>query len=367
MKNSIPFLNLEPMHTSIKDEMQAAFERVYASNWFIMGPELEAFEQEYAQYSQTKYAVGVSNGLDALILALKALEVGPGDEVIIPSNTYIATALAVTHVGATPVLVEPRLDTYNINPDLIPAAINSKTKAIIPVHLYGQACEMEAVMEIAHAHDLKVVEDNAQAHGASFKGKLTGSWGHINATSFYPGKNLGALGDGGAVTTDDEELAERVKTLRNYGSKKKYYNEVIGHNNRLDELQAAFLRVKLKRLNDWTKERQTIAAWYTKELGKIHDLTTPVTHKEASHSYHLYVVRTRQRDLLQKQLQESGIGTMIHYPVPIHQQEAYSPYGLSGLSYPIAELLSDEVLSLPLWPGLNLADVQSITNQLAKI
>jgi dTDP-4-amino-4,6-dideoxygalactose transaminase len=350
------------MHAAIKEKMHDAFQRVYDSNWFVMGPELEAFETEYAAFNETKYAVGVSNGLDALILSLKALDVGHGDEVIIPSNTYIATALAVTHVGATPVLVEPRMDTYNINPELIPAAITHKTKAIIPVHLYGQACEMEAIMEIADAHKLKVVEDNAQAHGASFKGKLTGSWGHVNATSFYPGKNLGALGDGGAVTTDDEELAERVKRLRNYGSKKKYYNEVVGHNNRLDELQAAFLRVKLKHLHKWTDERQTIAGYYNKALEAASNLVTPYTHSEATHSYHLYVVRTKERDQLQKRLMDAGAGTLIHYPVPIHNQHAYATSAFVRKAYPIAESLSEEVLSLPLWPGLTPDKVVEISS-----
>jgi dTDP-4-amino-4,6-dideoxygalactose transaminase len=341
------------MHAAIRDEMEAAFREVYNSNWFILGKKLEAFEQAYAAYTGTNYAVGVSNGLDALILALRVLGVGPGDEAIVPSNTYIATVLAVTHVGATPVLVEPRIDTYNIDPSRIPSAITKRTKAIIPVHLYGQACEMDAIMDIAHAHNLYVVEDNAQAHGATFKGKRTGSWGHLNATSFYPGKNLGALGDAGAVTTDDPILAEKVRSYRNYGSKVKYHNEVVGYNNRLDELQAAFLLVKLKHIEAWTHQRQQIASWYDAALNGAHNITMPITHPDASHSYHLYVIRTQQRDALQKNLADNGIGTLIHYPIPPHLQEAYKHLGYKEGDFPIAEELAKTMVSLPLWPGLS--------------
>ena len=246
---NIPFLDFEGLHSPIREELIYAFKDVLDSNWFVMGKQLEQFEREYAEWNDVKHCVGVSNGLDALTLALKALEIGPGDEVIVPSNTYIATALAVSNVGATPIFVEPRIETANINPDLVESAISKRTKAIMPVHLYGQSCEMEAIMNIANKFGLFVVEDNAQAHGATYNGKKTGSWGHINATSFYPGKNLGALGDGGAITTDSNELAHKVRVLRNYGSQEKYKNEVLGYNNRLDELQAAFLRVKLRKLD----------------------------------------------------------------------------------------------------------------------
>jgi len=260
------FLNFNFINSQIKIAIQHAFQKVYDSNWYIQGQELTQFEKEYAHLNRTQFAVGVSNGLDALVLALRALNIGPGDEVIVPSNTYIATALAVSHVGAKPVFVEPRIETYNINPELISQAITKKTKAILPVHLYGQACEMDSIMDIAKAHNLYVVEDNAQAHLSSFKGKLTGSFGDINGTSFYPGKNLGALGDAGAITTDSEELANRIATLRNYGSAVKYYNEEIGYNNRLDEMQAAFLRVKLNYLQEWTNQRKEIAQWYNESL-----------------------------------------------------------------------------------------------------
>jgi dTDP-4-amino-4,6-dideoxygalactose transaminase len=358
----IKFLDFQPMHSQIREEMQLAFQRVYDSYWYIQGKELDLFEKEYAQLSQTKYSVGVSNGLDALVLSLRVLGIGPGDEVIVPSNTYIATALAVSHVGATPVFVEPRMETYNINPELIPQAITKKTKVIMPVHLYGQACEMDVIMEIAKAHNLYVVEDNAQAHRSSFKGQFTGSFGDINGTSFYPGKNLGAIGDAGAVTTNSEELATRIKTLRNYGSAVKYYNEEIGYNNRLDELQAAFLRVKLNYLQEWTNQRKEIAQWYNEELKLRNDLVLPYVHENADHVYHLYVVRTSDREKLQQELTEKGVQTMIHYPVPPHLQKAYKNLGYKEGDFPIAEEIARTCLSLPVWPGMFKSDIDKIWN-----
>lgn len=352
------------MHSSIKEEMREAYDRVYASNWLVMGNELSAFEKEYARFNEVKHCIGISNGLDALFLALKALEVGPGDEVIVPSHTYIATVLAVSMVGATPVLVEPREETYNLNPELLESVITAKTKAIMPVHLYGQACEMDAIMAIAKKYSLYIVEDNAQAHGAAWNGKKTGSWGHINATSFYPGKNLGALGDGGAITTNDDVLAEKVRMYRNYGSKEKYYNEVAGYNMRLDELQAAFLRVKLRHLENWTKERQEIASCYNEALGNVSRITLPKVLDEATHSYHLYVIRTKQREILQKKLSENGIGTLIHYPVPPHLQKAYAHLGYKQGDFPIAEAMANEVLSLPMWPGMNFNLVSMLVESL---
>lgn len=340
--------------------MEVAFKKVYDSNWFIMGQELAAFEQEYAAYNRTKHAIGVSNGLDALILSLKVLGIGRGDEVIVPSNTYIATLLAVTHVGATPILVEPRMETYNLNPELIEAAITKRTKAIMPVHLYGQACEMDAIMAIANAHELKVVEDNAQAHGATWNGRLTGSFGHCNGTSFYPGKNLGALGDGGAVTTGDSGIAEQIAMWRNYGSKQKYYNEVLGYNNRLDELQAALLRVKLQKLDQWTLQRKEIASWYDEGLRGISSIVLPATASDATHSYHLYVIRALNREALQRYLKSKGIDTLIHYPVPAHMQLAYKNLGYKSGDFPIAEEMARNVLSLPLWPGLKKEEVEYV-------
>lgn len=358
----IKFLDFQPMHSQIREEMQHAFQRVYDSHWYIQGQELTQFEAAYAQLSNTKYAVGVSNGLDALVLALRSLHIGTGDEVIVPSNTYIATALAVSHVGATPVFVEPRMETYNINPELIPQAITKKTKAIMPVHLYGQACEMSAIMEIAKAHNLNVVEDNAQAHLSSYNGRPTGSFGDANGTSFYPGKNLGALGDAGAVTTNNEDLANRIKTLRNYGSAVKYYNEEIGYNNRLDELQAAFLRVKLNYLQEWTNQRKEIAQWYNEALQHRNDLVLPYLHENADHVYHLYVVRTSNREKLQQELSDKGVQTMIHYPVPPHLQKAYKHLGYKEGDFPIAKEIARTCLSLPVWPGMLKSDIDKIWN-----
>jgi dTDP-4-amino-4,6-dideoxygalactose transaminase len=361
---NIPFLNFAPAHDAIRNEIKQAFERVYDSNWFVMGKSVDTFEQEYASFNQTRKCVGISNGLDALHIALKVLGIGPGDEVIVPSNTYIATVLAVSYVGATPVLVEPNISTYNIDPSLIEAAITPRTKAIMPVHLYGQACEMEAIMDIASRHNLFVVEDNAQSQGAAFNNKLTGSWGHINGTSFYPGKNLGALGDAGAVTTNDENFAKKAAVLRNYGSEKKYYNEVVGHNMRLDEMQAAFLSVKLKYLAEWTKQRQQIAAYYNEAFAGVDNIIIPKVADNATHVYHLYVIRTKRRDELQAHLTAKGIGTLIHYPIPAHLQEAYRSLGFKAGDFPIAEEIANTCLSLPMWPGMTKDDVHYIVQEI---
>ena len=357
---TIPFLNLAPMHFAIKAKMLEAFEEVYDECYFILGKKLDAFETCYAKLSKINFAVGVSNGLDALHLSLKALEIGPGDEVIVPSHTFIATALAVSSVGAKPVFVEPDIRTYNINPELIEASISPRTKAILPVHLYGQACDMESIMDVANRYKLYVVEDNAQAHLASFKGKPTGSWGHINGTSFYPGKNLGALGDGGAVTTHSEQWANKIKALRNYGSKEKYKNETIGYNMRLDEMQAAFLIVKLKYLSDWTLERQRIAKVYNEELAGFEGIILPYLHPEATHSYHLYVIRSKQRDAIQEHLASRGVATLIHYPIPPHLQKAYATLGYKTGDFPIAEELAKTSLSLPIWPGMSKEEIHEV-------
>lgn len=362
----VPFLSFDELHDPIKGDLKQAFLDVLDSNWFVMGSQLEAFEQEYAEWNEVKHCIGVSNGLDAIILSLRALGIGPGDEVIVPSNTYIATALAVTNVGAIPVFVEPRYETANINPDLIELAITSRTKAIIPVHLYGQACEMQAIMDIAERHGLYVVEDNAQAHGAKYNGKKTGSWGHINATSFYPGKNLGALGDGGAITTDSDELAEKVRVLRNYGSRVKYENEVIGYNNRLDELQAAFLRVKLRKLDEWTEERIQTADSFIKRLKDVEEIGLFDIAKGATSAYHLFVIKTTSREKLQKHLAEQGIGSMIHYPIPPHLQECYKYLGYKKRDFPVAEKLADEVFSLPMFIGLEQSHVDLVITSIVE-
>lgn len=356
----VPFLSFKPTQDVTRQEMLLAFEQFYDSGWYILGSRLKAFEAAYAAFNQTAYCIGVSNGLDALTLALKALDIGPGDEVIVPSHTFIASALAVTHVGAVPVFAEPDPETYNIDPENIEAHIGPKTRAVMPVHLYGQACDMGCIMQIASANNLFVVEDNAQAQGASFAGRLTGSWGTINATSFYPGKNLGALGDAGAVTTDHEAYAKSVSMLRNYGSRVKYENEKAGHNMRLDELQAAFLNVKLKYLDGWNVARQEAAGWYSERLFATGDLVLPLTHTGSTHVYHLYVIRTAQRAALQNYLQSKGVSTLIHYPIPPHLQEAYQYLGHRKGDFPIAELIASTCLSLPMFPGISEEEVDYV-------
>ena len=357
---NIPFLAFQPQHVPVREEIMAAVGRVYDSYWYVLGDEVKNFERAYSAFNHVPHTIGVANGLDALVLALRVLEIGPGDEVIVPSNTYIATWLAVTQVGATPVPVEPDPATSNLDPALIAAAITSRTRAIMPVHLYGQACRMTEIMAIARQHDLHVVEDNAQAQGATFDGQTTGSFGAVNGTSFYPGKNLGALGDAGAVTTTSAELDQKVRVLRNYGSQQKYYNEVVGYNSRLDELQAAVLGVKLQHLPGWTRQRQQVAAWYGQHLAGIDGLRLPTVADGATHVYHLYVVHTPRRDALQQHLTAQGIGTMIHYPVPPHRQQAYQTLGLEPGRFPIAETLAATCLSLPMWPGLTEAQVAAV-------
>jgi dTDP-4-amino-4,6-dideoxygalactose transaminase len=360
-QKNIPFLSFEKMHSTIRIEIKKAFDEVYDSYWYILGKNVEKFEKEYANYSNVKFCAGVGNGLDAIIIALKTLNIGKGDSVIVPSNTYIATWLAVSYVGAEIIPVEPDEKTYNINPDLIESAIKSNTKAIIPVHLYGQICEMGKIMEVAKKHNLFVIEDNAQAQGTFYKNKISGSFGHINATSFYPGKNLGALGDAGAITTNDEHLYIKAKTIRNYGSQKKYYNEVKGINSRLDELQAAFLSVKLKYLDEWNKERNKIAQWYFEALKDVSEIILPYIHPDCTSNFHLFVIRTKKRDELQDYLNKKNIGTLIHYPIPPHLQDAYKELGYKKGNFPIAEEIANTCLSLPMYPGLSESDVEYIS------
>lgn len=349
----VPFVQLGPSNTLIHEDFLAAVRRVLEAEWYILGKEVQAFEEKYTAFNETRHCIGVGNGLDALIIALKALDIGAGDEVIVPANTFIATALAVSMVGATPVLVEPSRLTYNLEAASIEPAITPRTKAIIPVHLYGQACEMEPLMELARRHGLYVVEDNAQAQGARSGGKVTGSFGDINATSFYPGKNLGALGDAGALTTNQAALAEKARKLRNYGSSIKYQHEVQGQNSRLDELQAAALSLKLDHLNRWNEERRAIAARYSQALSGVGDLVLPALGQGVDHVYHLYVVRSSRRDDLRRFLEERGVETLIHYPVPIHLQAAYAALGHRPGDFPITEELALTSLSLPMYPGLS--------------
>lgn len=361
---NVPFLSFETTSQTIKPAIMQAFEEFFDSSSYVLGEKVKQFESDYARFNDCASCIGVSNGLDALHICLKALNIGEGDEVIIPSNTYIATALAVSYVGAKPIFVEPDLHTYNINPHNIEAAVTPKTKAIMPVHLYGQACQMNEILSIANKYGLYVVEDNAQSQGASFAGKLTGSWGAINGTSFYPGKNLGALGDAGAVTTNDNSLAKKASTLRNYGSEKKYHNEVIGFNMRLDECQAAFLLVKLSHLSDWTKQRQKIAEWYNAKLSNIKGLILPKVAVNATHVYHLYVIRVKKRAELQQYLMDNGIATLIHYPIPPHLQKAYSSLGFKKGDFPIAEELADTCLSLPIWPGMSEEQIDYVAEKI---
>jgi dTDP-3-amino-3,4,6-trideoxy-alpha-D-glucose transaminase len=349
----VPFLDFVGPYAELKAELDEAYFRFMRSAWYVLGREVEAFEQEYANYCGAKHCVGVGNGLEALHLILRAWDIGEGDEVIVPSNTYIATWLAVSYAGAKPVPVEPDPGTCNLDPGRIKAAITSRTKAIMPVHLYGQPADMDAIMEIGRQHGLKVVEDNAQAQGARYKGRRTGSLGDAAGNSFYPGKNLGAFGDAGAVTTDDAALADRVSTLRNYGSKKKYYNECKGYNSRLDELQAALLRVKLKKLDEWNQRRRAVAAGYQSKLAGAGGLAVPYAPAWAEPVWHLFVVRHTKRDGLQERLNKAGIGTLIHYPVPPHLSGAYADGKWRRGAYPIAEELAETVLSLPMGPHLS--------------
>ncbi|HEY1070155.1 MAG TPA: DegT/DnrJ/EryC1/StrS family aminotransferase [Thermomonas sp.] len=355
----IPFLDLKAPHVELRAEIDAALARVLDSGWYILGPEVDAFEAEFAAYCGARHCVGVANGLDALHLVLRAMDVGPGDEVVVPSNTYIATWLAVSQCGAIPVPVEPDPATHNIDPQRIEAAITPRTKVILPVHLYGQPADMDAILSIARRHGLRVLEDAAQAHGARYKGQRIGAHGDAVAWSFYPGKNLGALGDGGAITTNDDALADRLRVLRNYGSRVKYVNEVQGWNSRLDPLQAAVLRVKLAYLDEWNARRAAIAALYQRELAET-GLVLPVVSAWAEPAWHLFVVRHPRRDDLQRGLGEAGIGTLIHYPLPPHRQQAYAGLGLADHAFPIASRLADEVLSLPMGPHLSVAQAEQV-------
>jgi dTDP-4-amino-4,6-dideoxygalactose transaminase len=356
----IPFLDLKAPYDELKQELDEAIGRVVSSGWFIGGPEVDKFEEEFAEYCGAVHCVGVANGLDALHLALRAMNIGPGDEVIVPSNTYIATWLAVSQCGAVPIPVEPDSRTYNIDPNLIEAAITKKTKAILPVHLYGQPADLDSILAIARKHGLKVLEDGAQAHGALYKGKRLGSHGDAVAWSFYPGKNLGAMGDGGAVTTNDPEIADRLRVFRNYGSRVKYVNEVKGFNSRLDPLQAAILSVKLKKLDAWNERRAAAAAAYSRLLQDC-DLLCPYVPEWAVPAWHLYVVQHASRDALQKALANSQIGTLIHYPIPPHLQDAYLELGWEAGAFPLAEKMAQQVLSLPMGPSISMSEVDKVS------
>lgn len=362
----VPFLDLHSAYADLRGEVVGAITRVLESGRYILGEEVDTFEREFAAFSEARHCIGVANGLDALHLALCAMGVGPGDEVIVPSNTYIATWLAVSHCGATPVPVEPDAATYNIDPARIGSAITARTRVILPVHLYGQPADLDPILTVAREHGLKVLEDAAQAHGARYKGQRIGAHGDAVAWSFYPAKNLGAVGDGGAVTTNDPDLADRIRVLRNYGSRVKYVNEVRGYNSRLDPIQAAVLRVKLKHLDDWNERRKVLAAEYSRGLAKT-GLVVPQVPAFVDPVWHLFVVQHSQRDQLQQRLTDSGIETLIHYPIPPHLQEAYANSGYGSGACPCAERLASRILSLPIGPHLSLSQIHRVIAVLRKV
>jgi len=360
----IEFLDLKKINAKYLTEYVTSCKKVIEKGWLILGDEVKQFEEEYATFSKVSHVIGLANGLDALTLALRATGVSNEDEVIVPSNTYIASWLAVSQVGAIPVPVEPRIETYNINPDLIEAAITPKTKAVMAVNLYGQSAELSKIKRICDKHKLILIEDNAQSQGANCEGKMAGTFGAVNGTSFYPGKNLGALGDGGAVTTDNAFIAEHIKMLRNYGSAIKYYNEEKGYNSRLDEIQAAFLRIRLRHLHAENELRNRLATKYNELLTGTGDLVLPMMGEGCTSVYHIYLVRTKRRDELQKYLLSENIGTMIHYPVPPHMQKAYKDLGYSKGDFPIAEEIAETCLSLPMGPHLSIEEVERVSNKI---
>lgn len=361
----ISFSSFETMHNEIKDEIMLKFQEVYEKNWFIQGQELELFEKEFAEYCGVKYCVGCGNGLDALYLILKAYGIQKGDEVIVPSNTYIATALAVAYTGATPVFVEPELDTFNINPKKIEEKITTKTKAIMAVHLYGKPAKMDEIKVIADKYNLKLIEDAAQAHGALYKGKKVGSLGDAAGFSFYPGKNLGALGDAGAVVTNDKELADKVRALGNYGSDYKYHHIYQGHNSRLDEIQAAFLRIKLKHLDRWTEDRRNTAKIYLQQI-QHPDILLPKEEEGEKHVYHVFAIRLTKREELEAYLNKNKIGTNKHYPIPMHLQEAFQELEIKKGSLPLAEEISATELSIPMYYGMKQEEIMHVVDCLNK-
>ncbi len=354
----IKFLDLKSVNSKYESEIQRAFARVLNSGWYLLGQELSAFEAEFAKYCQVNYAIGVASGLDALKLIIKAYGFGVGDEIIVPSNTYIATVLAITDCGATPVFVEPNADTHLIEASNIERAITDKTKAIMPVHLYGRVCDMDSICDLAKENHLKVIDDAAQAHGAIYKGTRVGNLADATGFSFYPSKNLGAMGDAGAITTNDEMLANKIIALRNYGSQKRYYNKYKGLNSRIDELQAAVLRIKLAGLDEDNAARRRVAHLYNEMISSSKIILPELPKDQGEHVWHLFVVRTDRRDLLKQYLDDNGIASQVHYPIAPHKQQCYSEY--NKLSMPIAEKLADEVLSLPISPVMSDQDVKRV-------
>lgn len=363
-KREVSFLDMKPQYLELKDELDQAYHRVMESGRYILSGEVDAFEQEFAAYIGSKHCIGVGNGLEALQLILMGYGIGHGDEVIVPANTYIASWLAVSYTGATPVPVEPDPATYNINPGLIERAITPRTKAIMPVHLYGQPVEMETIWQVAEKYGLKIIEDAAQTHGGWYRDRMAGNLGDAAGFSFYPTKNLGAFGDAGAVVTNDDELANKVHVLRNYGSRTKYYNEVKGHNSRLDPLQAAFLRAKLKHLDDWNRRRGRIAKHYLDRMRLIPDLGLHHVPPDVVPVWHIFIVSHPGRDRLQAYLKEYGVATLIHYPVPPHLSEAYREMGCQVGDFPITEKMADTFLSIPIGPHLSLDDADYVIEKI---
>lgn len=355
----IPFVSFEKMHNELQDEIEKKLIEVFNSNWFIRGEELKAFEKAFAEFCGVSYCVGCGNGLDALNLILQAYGIGQGDEVIVPANTYIATALAITKCGAKPVFVDPDIHSYNIDCSKIEEKINHKTRAIMAVHLYGQTADMDEINKIAKKYDIKVIEDAAQAHGALYHDKYTGNLGDAAGFSFYPGKNLGALGDGGAITTNDEEIAKKISMLGNYGSEVKYHHEYPGTNSRLDEIQAAILRIKLCKLEEWNEERNRLACKYLNGI-KNNKIILPQIYNDRSHVWHIFSIRTEKRNELQAYLYDKGIETNIHYPIPIHLQNAYKDLGIKKGEFPVAEEISMTQMSIPMYYGLTDSDLKYI-------
>lgn len=360
----VPFLDLPAQFAAIREDAMAEIESVLAKSNFILGEPVARFEKAFAAFCECPHAVGVASGLDAIKLSLRALGIGPGDEVVTAANTFIATTLAISAVGATPVLVDCDPVTYNLDARALESALTARTKAILPVHLYGLPADMDPILAIARRRGLHIVEDASQAHGARYRGRRVGSFGNVNAFSLYPGKNLGALGDGGIITTRSAELAERIAVLRNYGSKTKYYHDVKGENSRLDTLHAAVLSVKLRRLDEWNASRRRHAAQYTEQLRGAGDIVTPTTPDYAEPVFHLYVIRTSRREALMKHLEARGVGTIIHYPVPLHLQKAYADAGWKRGQFPVSEKYANEVLSLPMFPELTPAQIEWVTNSI---
>ena len=362
---NVPFLDLRAAYRELQAEIDAAVRRVVSSGWYVLGPEVEGFENEFAAYCGARHCIGISNGLDALELALRGYGIGTGDEVIVPTNTFIATWLAVSRTGAVPVPVEPEEATHTIAADRVERAITPRTRAVMPVHLYGQPADMQPIADLARRHGLKVIEDAAQAHGARYRTRRAGSLGDAAAFSFYPGKNLGALGDAGALVTDDDALAARVRRLRNYGSAVKYHHEIQGFNARLDELQAAVLRVKLPRLDDWNDRRRTLAARYLEGLARVPSLGLPHVPEGVEPAWHLFVVRHPRRDDLQRHLAAAGVETLIHYPIPPHRSDAYADLGFGPGAFPVSERIAETVLSLPMGPHLTPDLQEQVINAVA--